>query len=104
MCNYYNFSYKKGRNGVFGLDKSRHGWYNMCWATDRPKGRPYGAVAFLVNSSGKYLLIYLCLSRSFIRRGGDSMYVTWELLFTFCIVIIDLLALVILIFQNNKKK
>ncbi len=32
------------------------------------------------------------------------MYVTWELLFTFCIVIIDLLALVILIFQNNKKK
>ena len=32
------------------------------------------------------------------------MYVTWELLFTFCIVMLDLLALVILIFQNNKKK
>lgn len=32
------------------------------------------------------------------------MYVTWELLLTFCLVIIDLLALVVLIFQNNKKK
>ena len=32
------------------------------------------------------------------------MYVTWELLFTFCIVMLDLLALVILIFQNDKKK
>lgn len=32
------------------------------------------------------------------------MYVTWELLFTFCIVIMDLVALVILIFQNNKKR
>ena len=127
LCNCYKFSYKKGRNKVFGLDKSRHGWYNMCWATDRPKGRPYGAVAFLVNSSGKYLLIYLCLSRSFIRRGGDrrktslptrflsyaiygvrqnsaELYMTWELFFTFCLVVIELLAPVILIFQNNKKK
>lgn len=32
------------------------------------------------------------------------MYVTWELLFTFCIVIINVLTLVIIIFQNNKKK
>ena len=32
------------------------------------------------------------------------MYVTWELLFTFGIVIMDLVALVILIFQNNKKR
>ena len=53
MCNCYKFGYKKGRNRVFGLDKSRHGWYNMCWATDRPKGRPYGAVAFLVKFIGK---------------------------------------------------
>ncbi len=53
MCNYYKFGYKKGRNGVFGLDKSRHGWYNKPWATDRPKGRPYGAVAFLVRFIGK---------------------------------------------------
>ena len=104
MCNCDNFSHKKGGNGVFGLDKSRHGWYNMRWATDHSKGRPYGAVAFLVNSSGKYLLIYLCLSRSFIRRGGDGMYMTWELFFTFCLVVIELLALVVLIFQNNKKK
>lgn len=53
MCNYYKFSYKKGRNKVFGLDKSRRGWYNKPWATDRPKGRPYGAVAFLVRFIGK---------------------------------------------------
>ena len=32
------------------------------------------------------------------------MYVTWELLFTFCIVIINILTFVVLIFQNNKKK
>ncbi len=32
------------------------------------------------------------------------MYVTWEFFLTFCLVIIDLLALVVLIFQNNKKK
>ncbi len=32
------------------------------------------------------------------------MYVTWELLLTFCPVIIDLPALVVMIFQNNKKK
>ena len=53
---------------------------------------------------GKVSFHILSLSRSFIRRGGDGMYVTWELLFTFCIVIMDLVALVILIFQNNKKK
>jgi hypothetical protein len=32
------------------------------------------------------------------------MYMTWELFFTFCLVVIELLALVVLIFQNNKKK
>ncbi len=32
------------------------------------------------------------------------MYVTWELLFTFCIVIINILSFVVIIFQNNKKK
>ena len=32
------------------------------------------------------------------------MYVTWELLFTFCIVIINILTFVMIIFQNNKKK
>lgn len=32
------------------------------------------------------------------------MYVTWELLFTFCIVIINILTFVVIIFQNNKKK
>ena len=32
------------------------------------------------------------------------MYVTWELLLTFCIVMMDFLALVITFFQNNKKK
>lgn len=32
------------------------------------------------------------------------MYVTWELLFTFCIVIINVLTFVVIIFQNNKKK
>ena len=32
------------------------------------------------------------------------MYITIEVLFAFCAPIIDLLALVILIFQNNKKK
>ena len=32
------------------------------------------------------------------------MYVTWELLFTFCIVIINILKFVVIIFQNNKKK
>ena len=78
--------------------------YNRQWATDRPKRRPYGAVAFLVKFIGKVSFHILSLSRSFIRRGGDGMYVTWELLFTFCIVIMDLVALVILIFQNNKKR
>ena len=53
MCNRHKFDYKQGRNGVFGLDKSRHGWYNMSWAIDHPKGRPYGAVAFLVKFIGK---------------------------------------------------
>ena len=53
MCNYYKSSYKKGRNGVFGLDKNRRGWSNKPWATDHPKGRPYGAVAFLVRFIGK---------------------------------------------------
>lgn len=32
------------------------------------------------------------------------MYMTVELLFEFCALIVDLLTLVILIFQNNKKK
>ena len=32
------------------------------------------------------------------------MYVTWELLFPFCIVIINILTFVVIIFQNNKKK
>ena len=32
------------------------------------------------------------------------MYVTFEVLFAFCALIVDLLALVVLIFQNNKKK
>ena len=55
MCNRHKFDYKQGRNGVFGLDKSRRRWYNRPWATDRPKGRPYGAVAFpvAVDSHGK---------------------------------------------------
>ena len=53
MCNRHKFDYKQGRNGVFALAKSRRGWYNRPWATDRPKGRPYGAVAFLVKFIGK---------------------------------------------------
>lgn len=32
------------------------------------------------------------------------MYVTWDLLLTFCMVMVDFLALVLTIFQNNKKK
>ena len=104
MFNCHKFDYKQGRNGVFGLDKSRRGWYNKPWATDRPKGRPYGAVAFLVEIHRESIFSLFSLSRSFIRRGGDGMYMTWELFFTFCLVVIELLALVVLIFQNNKKK
>ena len=29
---------------------------------------------------------------------------TWEVFFLFCTVVIDLLALVVIIYQNNKKK
>ena len=32
------------------------------------------------------------------------MYITVEVLFAFCALIVDLLTLVMLIFQNNKKK
>ncbi|MBE6652636.1 MAG: putative holin-like toxin [Ruminococcaceae bacterium] len=32
------------------------------------------------------------------------MYVTIEVLLAFCALIVDLIALVVLIFQNNKKK
>ena len=32
------------------------------------------------------------------------MYVTIEALFAFCVLIVDLLTLVIHVFQNNKKK
>ena len=39
-----------------------------------------------------------------IARQVGQMYVTIEVLFAFCALIVDLLALVILIFQNNKKK
>ena len=39
-----------------------------------------------------------------MRRGGDGMYITIEVLFAFCALIVDLLTLVILIFQNNKKR
>ena len=41
-----------------------------------------------------------------VSYGGEviKMYVTWELLFTFCIVIINILTFVVIIFQNNKKK
>ena len=53
---------------------------------------------------GKVSFHILSLSRSFIPRGGDGMYITIEVLFAFCALIIDLLALVVLIFQNNKKK
>ena len=77
------------------------------WATDFSREKPYGAVAFLLrlNSIGKVSFsLSQHLSRSFIRRGGDGMYMTWELFFTFCLVVIELLALVVLIFQNNKKK
>lgn len=104
MCNRHKFDHKQGRNGVFGLDKSRRGWYNKPWATDRPKGRPYGAVAFLVNSSGKYLLIIYAFPE--VSYGGEvkELYMTWEVFFLFCTVVIDLLALVVIIYQNNKKK
>ena len=56
------------------LDKNRHRWYNKPWATDRPKGRPYGAVAFLVNSSGKYLLIIYAFPE--VSYGGEVMECT----------------------------
>ncbi len=32
------------------------------------------------------------------------MYMTWDLFFMFCSLILDLLTLIILIFQNRKKK
>ena len=74
------------------------------WATDFSQEKPYGAVAFLVEIHRESIFSLFSLSRSFIRRGGDGMYITIEVLFAFCALIIDLLALVILIFQNNKKK
>lgn len=73
-------------------------------ATDFPQGKPYGAVAFLDDSLGKVSFHILSLSRSFMRRGGDGMYITIEVLFAFCALIVGLLTLVILIFQNNKKR
>ena len=82
----------------------------MRWATDRSKGRPYGAVAFLVeiHRESIFWFIYAFPEVSYggevIARQVGQMYVTIEVLFAFCALIIDLLALVILIFQNNKKK
>lgn len=82
----------------------------MRWATDHPKGRPYGAVAFLVeiHRESIFWFIYAFPEVSYrgevIARQVGQMYVTIEVLFAFCALIIDLLALVILIFQNNKKK
>ena len=104
MFNCHKFGSKKGRNKVFGLDKSRRGWYNKPWATDRPKGRPYGAVAFLVRFIGKVSFHYLAFPE--VSYGGEviELYMTWEVFFLFCTVVIDLLALVVLIYQNNKKK
>lgn len=82
----------------------------MRWATDRSKGRPCGAVAFLVeiHRESIFWFIYAFPEVSYggevIVRQVGQMYVTIEVLFVFCALIIDLLALVILIFQNNKKK
>ena len=82
----------------------------MRWATDHPKGRPYGAVAFLVeiHRESIFWFIYAFPEVSYggevIARQVGQMYVTWELLFTFCIVIINILTFVVIIFQNNKKK
>jgi hypothetical protein len=74
------------------------------WATDFSQEKPYGAVAFLVGIHRESIFSLFYLSRSFIPRGGEGMYITIEVLFAFCALIVDLLALVILIFQNNKKK
>ena len=77
------------------------------WATDFSQEKPYGAVAFLLRlkSIGKVSFHYF---KAFpeVSYGGEviKMYVTWELLFTFCIVIINILTFVVIIFQNNKKK
>ena len=75
------------------------------WATDCSREQPYGAVAFLFMF---WESIFFLIESTFpdVGYGGEvvGLYVTWELLFTFLIVIIDLWALVVLIFQNNKKK
>ena len=41
-----------------------------------------------------------------VSYGGEviELYMTWEVFFLFCTVVIDLLALVVLIYHNNKKK
>jgi hypothetical protein len=87
-----------------GVDRHGTGVVECIRATDFPSGKPYGAVAFLVGIHRESIFSLFYLSRSFIRRGGEGMYITIEVLFAFCALIVDLLALVILIFQNNKKK
>ena len=77
------------------------------WATDFSQEKPYGAVAFLLRlkSIGKVSFHYF---KAFpeVSYGGEviEMYITVEVLFAFCALIVDLLTLVMLIFQNNKKK
>jgi hypothetical protein len=48
------------------------------------------------------------LSEAFpdVSNRGEviELYMTWEVFFLFCTVVIDLLALVVIIYQNNKKK
>jgi hypothetical protein len=110
-----------------GVDRHGTGVVECIRATDFPSGKPYGAVAFLVGIHRESIFSLFYLSRSFIPRGGDrrktslptrflsyaiydvrqnsaELYMTWEVFFLFCTVVIDLLALVVLIYQNNKKK
>ena len=58
----------------------------------------------LWNSSGKYLFVIYAFPE--VSYGGEvkELYMTWEVFFLFCTVVIDLLALVVMIYQNNKKK
>ena len=91
-----------------GIDKSPERCYHIrrlpTAALLAPQ--PYGAGAFLVEIHRER--VFFIISKAFpeVSYGGEVivMYVTWELLFTFLIVIMDLLALVVLIIQNNKKK
>ena len=68
------------------------------------KGSPTVRLLSSLRFIGKVSFHYFTFPEVSYKGEVIELYMTWEVFFLFCTVVIDLLALVVLIYQNNKKK